>query len=60
MNEVPEIVLEWIKQLREDKMLHDIINAADSRREQMDVELTALMRMSSNAVVMKPRITVRR
>jgi len=59
-NGVPEVVLEWIRQLKRDKMLHEIIDAAFKNEEQMDVELTALLRMSNKHIVMEPKITVRR
>ena len=60
MNDVPDVVNKWVEQLRTDKMLHDIINAAFNNREQADVELTAILRMSNKNIVMEPKITVRK
>lgn len=57
---IPWVVQEWIRQLAADKMLHGIIELAESSGEQADVEVTCLLRGSQGRAVMEPKITIRR
>ena len=57
---IPWVVQEWIHQLAEDKMLHGIIELTQRENEQVDVEVTCLLRGSQGHAVMEPKITIRR
>lgn len=56
----PEIVLDIVKQILADRMLHEMIEVAVRYNEKFDIDVSLLLRGSSGHVVMEPKIEVRR
>lgn len=57
---LPHIIQTWIRQLESDAMLHETVALAERMQENIDVDLSILLRGSNGRAVMEPKITIRR
>ena len=57
---IPQVIQEWIRQLVDDRLLHQIIESVEREEQQVDIEMVCILRGSHGHAVLEPKITIRR